>query len=146
MEWPQKLLNIHTAIQNEPGRRVFKSMLIDILGPSEDQIEVLKEKLKDVQKDIHSVTTKTGIHYMSTLTKQIASIERLQHALETAMAHLEQREKALDNDMSAMKQDISALFPTTHSQETEVQKLVHDVTPIKHIYNELLTKKHDGDC
>ena len=42
MEWPQELLNIQTAIQNEPGRRVFKSMLINLLGPSADEIQVLK--------------------------------------------------------------------------------------------------------
>ena len=52
MKWPQELLNIHTAIQNEPGRRVFKSMLIDILGPSAEEIEVIKQKIIDLQKDM----------------------------------------------------------------------------------------------
>ena len=34
MEWHEDLDNIHKAISTESGRRLFKSILMDILGTS----------------------------------------------------------------------------------------------------------------
>ena len=139
MEWPQELLNIHSAIQNEPGRRVFKTMLVNLLGPSADEIEVLKEKLIHLQKEIHSVTTKADIGYLTTLTNNQANTDRIVHTLETGIGHLEAKEIAQARDVNLIQEVINRLYLTTNSIQTDILKLENDMKPIKNVHHELLT-------
>ena len=142
MEWPQELLNIHSAIQNEPGRRVFKTMLVNLLGPSADEIEVLKEKLIHLQKEIHSVTTKADIGYLTTLTNNQANTERIVHTLETGIGHLENKQIALARDVNLIQDDIQRLFLRSNSMPTEMLQLQNDLKPIKNVHHELLTLRN----
>ena len=88
------------------------------------------------------MTSKTDVCYLTTLTNNLANLERIEHALETAMTHLESKEIALANDVTNMKQDITQLFLTTHSLETDVLKLKEDVRPIKNVHHELITLRN----
>ena len=117
-------------------------MLINLLGQSADEIQVLKQKVIDLQTEIHSVTTKADTGYLTTLTNNLANIERISHALETAMTHLESKEIALAGDVNSMQEDVRRLFLSTHSMETDILKIQNDIKPIKNVHHELLTLRN----
>ena len=117
-------------------------MLVNLLGPSADEIQVLKQKVIDLQTEIHSVTTKADIGYLTTLTNNLANTDRICHALETAMTHLESKEIALAGDVNSMQEDIRRLFLTTHSMESDILQIQNDIKPIKNVHHELLTLRN----
>ena len=80
--------------------------------------------------------------YLNTLTNNLANIERMEHALETTMTHLESKEIALAADVTSMQEDIRRLFLTTHSMETDILTLQNEMKPIKNIHRELLTLRN----